>query len=71
MGHREFTDGTWVWPEGLVHYVERHGLPLPEEFLRTIEENSGKPPQFGVSADTPIDREFWETWFAKVTASHG
>jgi hypothetical protein len=26
MGYREFTDGRWVWPEGLVHYVqEREG----------------------------------------------
>ena len=71
MGCREFTDGIWVWPEGLVHYVERHQLPLPQEFLETIAENSGCPPNCNVDPDAPVDREFWEAWFARVTAAHG
>ena len=29
----EFTDGIWRWPEGLVHYVEEHGVRLPESFV--------------------------------------
>src|SRR5712671_4557363 len=33
IGCREFTDGEWVWPEGLVHYVREHGVLLPEEFI--------------------------------------
>ena len=27
-GSRCITDGTWVWPEGLVHYVEVHTFPF-------------------------------------------
>ena len=30
------TDGTYVWPEGLAHYVEAHDLDLHEEFLDHI-----------------------------------
>lgn len=33
MGSREFSDGEWIWPEGLVHYVSNHGIVLPEEFV--------------------------------------
>src|SRR5688572_4274328 len=40
MGHREFTDGEWVWPEGLVHYVSVHSVSLPEEFI--AHATSGK-----------------------------
>jgi hypothetical protein len=30
MGSFDLTDGLWLWPEGLAHYVEAHGLPLLE-----------------------------------------
>lgn len=28
-GSGEFTDGVMVWPEGLTHYIEDHGVRLP------------------------------------------
>ncbi|MET7679182.1 hypothetical protein [Streptomyces sp. NPDC005423] len=30
------TDGTWLWPVDLVHYVRRHHAALPQEFLDHI-----------------------------------
>ena len=36
MGSRCLTDGIWVWPEGLSHYVEQHLVTLPSEFVRTM-----------------------------------
>jgi hypothetical protein len=33
IGAYELTDGKWVWPEGLDHYVEVHGVVLPSEFV--------------------------------------
>jgi hypothetical protein len=33
-GSEELTDGTFLWPEGLAHYVEDHGVRLPEEFVQ-------------------------------------
>jgi hypothetical protein len=33
LGNRDLTDGTWVWPEGLGHYVELHDVQLPERFV--------------------------------------
>jgi hypothetical protein len=40
MGHRCLTDGTYLWPEGLVHYVECHGVWLPPEFVENIRAGS-------------------------------
>jgi len=36
VGSRTFTDGTWAWPEGLVHYVDCHGVRPPDEFVHWI-----------------------------------
>lgn len=33
------TDGTWVWPSDLAHYVEKHGVRVPDEFM---EHMSGR-----------------------------
>ncbi|WP_258723754.1 hypothetical protein [Cellulomonas sp. NS3] len=37
----ELRDGTKIWPEGLVHYVEDHAVRLPDVFttyvLSTLE----------------------------------
>ena len=35
-----YTDGTWVWPGDLGYYVEKYFLKLPEDFIRTMEENN-------------------------------
>lgn len=60
MGSRDLTDGTWVWPEGLAHYVESHSVNLPPRFvdhiassLRNIANlrSQGEPVEFS-----------WEAW---------
>ncbi|PJN23038.1 hypothetical protein [Kitasatospora sp. CB02891] len=33
-GNAELTDGTYLWPSGLGHYVEEHAVRLPAEFVR-------------------------------------
>ena len=65
MGCCDQSDGTWMWPEGLSHYVEVHGLLLPDEFVATMEANSWRPPPevralFG--RETKVDPLFWEEW---------
>lgn len=32
-GDSELTDGVYVWPEGLAHYVTEHGVRLPRRFV--------------------------------------
>ncbi|MFJ4094173.1 hypothetical protein ACIPYS_21550 [Kitasatospora sp. NPDC089913] len=36
-GSRDFTDGYYLWPEGLSHYILDHGVRLPAEFINHIE----------------------------------
>jgi len=36
IGHQTLTDGTWVYPEGFVHYVRSHCVKPPVEFLEHI-----------------------------------
>lgn len=33
------TDGVFMWPEGLAHYVEEHDVGIPREFLNHIMGN--------------------------------
>lgn len=35
-GSLELTDGTYVWPEGLLHYVVDHDVRLPTEFVAHV-----------------------------------
>lgn len=32
-GNLEFTDLSYVWPEGLAHYITRHGVRPPQKFI--------------------------------------
>jgi hypothetical protein len=61
MGSRDLTDGTWVWPEGLAHYVESHGVDLPSKFLDHISSSVGKIASSRHQGDL-VDFSFWETW---------
>lgn len=33
-GFGDFTDGVYLWPEGLAHYVLDHAVRLPEEVIQ-------------------------------------
>jgi hypothetical protein len=39
MGCCSLSDGTYVWPEGLVHYVQQHDVDLPPEFVAHANKN--------------------------------
>lgn len=68
MGYRDFTDGRWVWPEGLAHYVKHHGLPLPEEFLATARSGALPRP---AGSSRQIDKSFWNSWYARYCPDPG
>src|SRR5262249_38569477 len=62
LGSGELTDGEWVWPEGLLHYVERHGVMLPEEFVASASARDWKvPPIDQVGAIVP-SALFYSAW---------
>ena len=41
------TDGQWIWPDDLAHYVERYHVELPDEFSARVR---------AAGADTPGER---------------
>jgi hypothetical protein len=75
LGYHDLTDGVWVWPEGLAHYVKRHAIALPDEFLSHLKANSFRVPELSekeISArifdrpagDTslPFSEDLWRDW---------
>jgi len=70
MGDSDLTDGTWVWPEGLSHYLRMHGVPLPEEFLASMNQNQFVVPAIRgarlLDVPLPHDFRFWHGWTASV-----
>jgi len=44
MGCVDYFDGIWEWPQGLAHYVEKHSVVLPQEFIDTMRANAWKVP---------------------------
>jgi hypothetical protein len=35
------SDGTWVWREDLIHYIERYRVDLPTEFIAHVRNMAG------------------------------
>ena len=44
-GNCEQTDGTYLWPEGLAHYVTEHNVRLPDEFVAHARSSFGHWPK--------------------------
>lgn len=52
------SDGAWVWPAGLAHYLEHHDVRLPDEFVRHV---LAQQTVFDVpSAVVAIDDTWWK-----------
>jgi hypothetical protein len=69
MGDSDLSDGEWVWPQGLAHYVEVHGVRLPVEFISTMRKNHWVPPDDLIRLRPHrrvYDSSFWETWTAQI-----
>lgn len=74
LGSSDLSDGYWVWPQGLSHYVREHHIVLPEEFTQFMAnagwrcpENPvfpGFEPQPDGSQRLPVTFEFWIQWSA-------
>ena len=70
MGSRDLTDGVWVWPEGLAHYVRDHGVVLPTSFIEHAARSAWQIgsviiPGLHECADgssrIPVSYDFWKT----------
>ena len=79
MGHADLTDGIWVWPQGLVHYVDAHQLALPKEFVDHVAGHKGVVPRLPAEIRamthaqkrTSMDPVFWNAWYREVAGDAG
>ncbi|MEU8886425.1 hypothetical protein [Streptomyces sp. NPDC048442] len=51
------TDGKWLWPEELAHYVRRHHLDLPADFLADVRAAQYAPQALPPGRGAEIFRE--------------
>ena len=54
-GALELTDGVYVWPDGLAHYVRVHSVRLPEEFVEHALALSDR------ISEMPVDAGWWQS----------
>jgi len=67
LGRRDLTDGVWVWPEGLAHYVEAHSVRLPARFVRHVAARGLPARREGLIVPSGaggwrIDEASWLAW---------
>ena len=66
MGNRELFDGTYIWPDGLAHYLEEHKIQLPQYFLDHIAFNQFKVPHVEVAdfhfSNVVLQEDEWLEW---------
>ena len=71
FGSAEFTDGVWLWPQGLAHYVRHHPIALPADFVRRA--TSAKSPQSAIRWPPALvqraDDTYWIGWARAYRAS--
>jgi hypothetical protein len=59
MGSTDLTDGVWLWPAGLSHYLRSHSVGLPEMF---ITHALAKPAFTQPPSDAVTDCSLWIEW---------
>jgi hypothetical protein len=65
LGSTDRTDGVWIWPEGLAHYVEHHHVRLPDGFIETmIARDFTVPDDAAQQRKQAVDGEPWLRWCA-------
>ncbi|MEM1177971.1 MAG: ADP-ribosylglycohydrolase family protein [Acidobacteriota bacterium] len=66
FGNRELTDGVWVWPDDLGHYVWDHGVRLPEAFIGHVRRHRSPKIEGWTPPDFPdADPSEWIAWCAR------
>lgn len=52
-GNAELTDGTYIWPQGLAHYVRDHSVRLPALFIEHVRDREA------AMDDIDVDPSWW------------
>ncbi|MFL6172915.1 MAG: hypothetical protein ACJ716_08480, partial [Marmoricola sp.] len=52
-GNLDLTDGVYIWPEGLAHYVREHQVRLPRDFVAHVRARAE------LADDVTVDDSWW------------
>lgn len=67
-GSLDLTDGVYLWPEGLAHYVSEHGVFLPEAFVAHVAEAPPIPGKQAIcelrNGGWPVENQSWNDFCA-------
>jgi len=81
LGTKDLTDGEWVWPERLEHYITHHDITLPRTFIATMQRNGwSAPARAEVTAASSCNRppllpykyeafDYWRQWTGQRSRS--
>lgn len=60
-GSAEMSDGIYLWPEGLAHYLRAHHVRLPDVFVQHVRTGArADRPQLGPEGAFPqVDMDWW------------
>jgi hypothetical protein len=67
MGAADLTDGNYVWPEKLSHYISNHNVWLPEPFILHVKTNENYNPEDinlksqNFDVKTIFNRKWWKS----------
>lgn len=56
------SDGEWVWPVHLAHYVQQHDVMLPEQFIQHALRSTDEPKFVEHLDRSQIDDTYWLQW---------
>jgi len=69
-GYAELTDGKWVWPCDLAHYVDTHSILVPQEFIADVVASIGLQ-EFNEEWRSQHDEfDYWRDWCEKNATGH-
>jgi hypothetical protein len=71
-GSAEKSDGVWIWPEGLAHYVQCHSVRLPDDLLSHMR-GRGFRPSVSVSQTSTrpaVSSAYWRYWAGLQLGCH-
>lgn len=54
-GDLDFTDGVYLWPQGLAHYVREHNVRLPDEFTEHVRRREA------LTDSITVDETWWRS----------
>jgi len=54
-GSMEFTDGVYIWPQGLAHYLDVHAVRLPQQFVKYAVE------RLNALEAASVDYDWWKS----------